>query len=147
MYTTNVLTTSTSTNIVLTNTTCTTFAGSFPGVPEFYYQTGSFFPSHDPEVRAAARELLLSMLDDEQRDEYEGDGRFHVHTADGERCYRITKGQSGNVLLIKDGRAKRRYCIHPPGLRYPDEDAMVAQMMMLETDEAEFLRIANASAP
>ena len=57
--------------------------------------------------------------------------------------YRIHKGRSGNVeLLAPDGTPLRRYCAHPD-LYVPDEDTMLSQKLVLESDEERFLRTAN----
>ena len=98
------------------------------------------------ESEERARRLLLDYLDDEQRDEYEQQRHFTVISRDGERRYRVEHGRSRNVKLIgEDGRVLRTYCAHPAEL-VPDEDTMLAQLLMLRGDEEEtFLRIANAS--
>jgi hypothetical protein len=90
---------------------------------------------------AAARELLLSHLDEEQTEEWQRCRRFHVQTANGERTYRIREGITGNIRLIREGQEVEEYCIHPSG--YPIEDTLLTQKLLLETDEEEFLRIAN----
>ena len=98
------------------------------------------------ESEERARQLLLDYLDDEQRDEYEQQRHFTVISRDGERHYRVEHGRSRNVKLIgEDGRVLHTYCAHPAEL-VPDEDTMLAQLLMLRGDEEEtFLRIANAS--
>lgn len=89
-----------------------------------------------------ARELLYELLDEEQQAEFESKRYFHVETADGRRRYRIVKGNG--VREVKDDRVTSYLCIHPE--KYlPDEDVMVAQKLMIETDEEAFLEIANAT--
>lgn len=99
------------------------------------------------EAVERARALLLSNLDPVQRAEYEDTGQFHVHvqTKDGEHVYRISDGQAGNVARVEGTRITCRYCIHPYGGGEPNEDVMLAQKLMLETDEQRFLQVANAS--
>jgi len=57
--------------------------------------------------------------------------------------YLIKKGRAGNVVSIKDGKPVEKYCIHPDDPEMPDEDCMLAQLLLLTHDEQEFLRIAN----
>jgi hypothetical protein len=45
-------------------------------------------------------------------------------------------------LVDENDKPLSRYCIHPRDA-VPDEDTMLMQMLMLETNEQEFLRIAN----
>ena len=96
------------------------------------------------EQRAHA--LLISMLTPEQRAELEEKKHFHltVYDKDGShRVYRIERGYAGNVKLLgADGQPIKRYCIHADS-RLPHEDQMLAQKLLLESNEAEFLRIAN----
>jgi len=93
-----------------------------------------------------ARGLLLRMLNEQQREEMENDNRFHltVHSQDGSmRVYRIDYGFQGNVKLLgADGEVDSSYCIHSDS-RLPYEDQMLAQKLLLEANEPEFLRIAN----
>jgi hypothetical protein len=93
-------------------------------------------------IKEKATALLLSILSHEQRAEYEKDGHFHVHTADGLRSYRLKPGSSVRQVRSPDGQ-ERTFCIHPD-LAYPPEDVTAAQLLMLETDEEAFLRTANA---
>jgi hypothetical protein len=59
------------------------------------------------------------------------------------KVYRIEYGYAGNVKLLgNDGQPVKRYCIHAD-YRLPYEDQMLAQKMLLEANEPEFLRIAN----
>lgn len=90
-----------------------------------------------------ATDLLRSVLDDEQEAELLTHARFHVRSQKG-KLYRIRRGWSHSVDLIEDGVIKGTYCIHPKAA-VPTEDSMVAQKLMLESAEDEFLRIANFS--
>ena len=102
-----------------------------------------------------ARHLLSSMLSPEQREEFQEDDCFHLRVIDGksgeERVYRIDQGFQGNVKLLgPDGRPVKSYCIHAKttddeGRRLPNEDHMLAQKLLLQTDEESFLKIANMS--
>ena len=93
-----------------------------------------------------ARKLLVQMLNRDQRAELDDKNHFHltVHSRDGSmRVYRIDYGYAGNVKLLgADGKPARSYCIHSDS-RLPYEDQMLAQKLLLESDEKKFLRIAN----
>lgn len=96
------------------------------------------------EAIAKAKALLESMLTSEQIAQLAANRWFEVVSQHGRR-YRINQGQTGNVQrLKKDGTHEARFCIHP-GESVPDEDAMLAQMLLLRTDEDSFLKIANRS--
>lgn len=98
-------------------------------------------------VQAAAKEkaraLLVAVLDEKQQKELESDGHFHVQTRNGERVYRLKPGSPPQRVKGEDG-ARWSYCIHPRE-SYPVDDTVAAFKLLLETDEDEFLRIANAS--
>ena len=94
-------------------------------------------------ARVKAEALLQEHLDAEQQATLAKDGAFLVSVKSGRR-YKIQRGQAGNVFeLAHNGNHHvRRFCIHPSD-SVPDPDAMLAQKLLLETDEAAFLRIAN----
>ena len=101
------------------------------------------------EIEARAHELLLEFLDESQKKEYLAKNYFHLEILDGKtsevKRYRIEKGFAGNVRRVDaSGKILKRYCIHPIE-RVPDEDCMLTQKLLLETDEEQFLRVANAS--
>jgi hypothetical protein len=78
-----------------------------------------------------------------QRESYEQHQHFDVISRDGQRRYRVTRGQ--RVKLINpEGRVIKQYCIHPR-MDVPAEDTALAQKLMLESEEDRFLRVANAS--
>lgn len=87
-----------------------------------------------------SEELLLVCLNAEQRVQYLQYGYFETLVND--KLYRINKGRSGNVELIDKGVAISRFCIHERDY-VPAGDTMLSQLLMLKTDEAEFLKIAN----
>lgn len=94
------------------------------------------------EADRRAEKILREHLDTNQRKEYKANAAFHVVTADGKR-YRLKKGWAGNVEEIDAaGKAIARYCIHPRE-SVPHDDNLLAQKLLLETDEREFRRIAN----
>jgi hypothetical protein len=90
---------------------------------------------------AKARQLLLDMLNEVQREMYEKDAYFMVEGSRG-GVYRIDDGFQGNVRCEL---RHRRYCGHLRDSRIPVYDHMLAQKLMLETDEEAFLAVANPS--
>lgn len=89
-----------------------------------------------------AHALLVAMLDVKQREQYERDRFFEVISRHSKRRYRVRQGTHGNVRLLDEhGAEVVRYCAQPLGV--PDEDAMLAQKLMLEHEEDSFLRVAN----
>lgn len=93
------------------------------------------------KAKKRAEELLLSFLTPEQRDELERLNHFHLIV--GERKYRIKRGRSRNIeLLDASGKPVEKLCAHPRDY-IPDADTMLAQKLMLETDEEAFLKMAN----
>lgn len=94
------------------------------------------------EAEARAEKLLLENLSLQQRLDYEKHRYFVVHGRNKTR-YRIRRGRSGNVdVVTKSGHIEHRLCAHPNEY-VPDCDTMLAQKLMLEFDEANFLRVAN----
>lgn len=89
-----------------------------------------------------AEALLIEHLSPQQAEELRLRGHFHVRLLSGRR-YRIRRGQHGNVCEVDGrGQAIRSLCVQPVGY-LPDADAMLAQKLWLETDEAALLRTAN----
>jgi hypothetical protein len=102
----------------------------------------------DEAKRKAANDRAQALLDkhlaDDQRQQLREHGHFFVCTKSGGR-YRIRRGRAGNIDLInRDGVIVERLCAHPGDL-IPDQDTMLAQKLMLECSEAEFLKVANRS--
>lgn len=96
------------------------------------------------EAAASRADLLLhSLLDDHQRAQITRDKFFELQV--NGKTYRINRGRQGNVMLVEGGKPVAKYCAHPD-IWTPDGDAMIAQMMMLKTDEASFLKTANRTA-
>lgn len=94
-------------------------------------------------ARDKARALLVSMLNEKQREQLQREMFFEI-VSQSQKRYRIRQGTHGNVrLLDAGGKEVTRYCGQPNGV--PDEDAMLAQKLQLEYDEASFLRLANAT--
>lgn len=94
------------------------------------------------EAEWRAETLLFECLSDGQRIQYLADKYFTVHTAMG-NVYKIEYGNVGNVFLINgDGVSIQKYCIHLVNDE-PIPDTMLAQKLLLETDEEQFLSVAN----
>ncbi|HZM37195.1 MAG TPA: hypothetical protein VFC18_22245 [Burkholderiales bacterium] len=85
--------------------------------------------------------LLVASLDTAQRLDLARTRAFTVRAPSGRR-YRIGVGTVANVEAVgEDGEAYYRLCAAPLGL--PTPAVMLAQKLMLETREAEFLAIAR----
>jgi len=97
------------------------------------------------EMRLAeekSKALLQSQLDEEEKKRLDELQHFFVRSQHNKK-YKIEKGRYENVVLLgEDGIPIASYCIHP-WESVPDYDTMLSQKLMLETDEAGFLRIAN----
>lgn len=93
-------------------------------------------------AKERARKLLLEALAEEQQQELLANGYFHVETRNGTRRYRLSPTGQPKRVHGEDGLAWA-YCIHPD-YGYPQDDIVLAQKLLLESDEDEFLRIANA---
>ena len=94
------------------------------------------------DAQKRALDLLRQILTETQLAAFEKDECIPVDAPSGKK-YLINKGRSGNVVSIKDGKPVERYCIHPSDQEVPEADVMLAQKLMLENCEEEFLRIAN----
>ena len=95
------------------------------------------------EAEARAAELLKANLNESQAREFESEQAFTVISKDGERRYKVTRGWQHNVIKL-DAHGKRlaTLCAHPVHA-VPESDNMLAQKLMLEHAEEEFLKIAN----
>ena len=86
--------------------------------------------------------LLVRCLTPAQRAQFAASSAFEVRAESGQR-YRITYGNTANVeVLGQYGMVVRQLCAGP--LDVPTPALMLAQKLMLETQESEFLRIARA---
>lgn len=93
------------------------------------------------DARTRAKELLVEHLDPEQRESYEKHGLFIVETPRKNR-YRLSSNHAPRKLSgDKDAVS---YCIHTYGV--PREDELLGFKLLLEANEEEFLRTANATA-
>ena len=95
----------------------------------------------EAKAKQRAEELLRSCLTPQQQDELNRLNLFHLIV--GDRQYRIKRGRTRNIeLLDESGRPIKKLCAHP-GEYVPDADTMLAQKLMLETDEEAFLKLAD----
>ncbi len=109
-----------------------------PPIPEPPPEAPAIITSRDRAVQ-----LLMDHLTPRQKEQYKRTGTFDVEV--NGRRYCIYSGWSGKVKLMdKDDRLLESLCIHfNNGSMVPIPDLMLAQKLMLETDETEFRRIAN----
>jgi hypothetical protein len=85
--------------------------------------------------------LLKECLSAEQLKVFEEKQQIPVYTKKG-NLYIINKGTSGNVERVMKDKRVERFCIHPID-NVPEYDTMLAQKMLLETNEDEFRKVAN----
>lgn len=112
-----------------------------PPLPDIYEEEAR--EHADAERRAEA--LLLEHLTPEQRETWDREQYIPVVSHDGARHYRIFRGRARNIRLVDaDGKEILTYCAHPVE-KVPVADCLLAQKLMLEMAEHEFLRIANVS--
>ena len=96
------------------------------------------------DAEEIAKKLLLTLLDKAQADSLEKTKKFTVKAKSGS-VYEIRHGWAGNVSKLDEkGQPNTLYCIHP-GIQIPRYDNMIAQKLLIESDEKRFLAIANAS--
>jgi hypothetical protein len=92
-----------------------------------------------PEADARARELLLMHCTPEQRASWNRSGTMIVRgSAGGE--YRLTNDHVG----VERPSDRMRFCLVITGDAVPAEDVVLARKMLIEANEPEFLRVANA---
>ncbi len=90
-----------------------------------------------------ALDLLLDHLDEGQKAIFNKEGSLVVFGGKSGKRYRINKGWSGNVeSLGEDGKVFERWCFHFQD-RLPEYDLMLAQKLMLESNEDAAAGIAN----
>jgi hypothetical protein len=94
-------------------------------------------------ARRAARSTLLSLLDGAQQAQLERERCFELRI--DHRIYRVRPGNTVQQLDAKDPtKVLCSFCIHPYAEGWiPEDDWAIAQKLLLEADEKEFLRLAN----
>lgn len=91
---------------------------------------------HPPEANRRARDLLLSKLDAKQRRDWFLRGRFDVVGASGRR-YTLARYRPFNVRTTD-----AVFCVQVHG-NVPAYDKLLAQKLLIESDEQRFLAHAN----
>ena len=95
------------------------------------------------EAEERAQDLLLECLTEEQRKTVKEHKWFVVKGGKSGKTYRIrTNTVAGNVEELEEEKATSKFCCHL-NHKMPRPDHHLAQKMMLEYDEDEFLRVAN----
>ena len=105
----------------------------------------SFNEQNGPEARA--RRLLREWLSPEQRAQFDTNGFFEVTGSQTGRRYRIHQGTMGNVLELDDRMEPKIGWSFLPDRALAIGDVMLAQKIVLETDEAAVLAIAKPLSP
>lgn len=101
------------------------------------------------QAKSVARELLLEHLTPAQRETFEANGWFVVEGGRSKTQYRIRAAENmvANVdALNRSGGVQHRLCAHVPLGKVPLGDQLLAQKIMLELAEDDFLRTANRHA-
>jgi hypothetical protein len=101
----------------------------------------------DEAAKVRAHALLLEHLTPEQRETFKRNGWFIVQGGRSGTRYRIRSGSmAGNVDVLQKERVTHRLCAHVPIGHVPLGDQLLAQKIMLELAEDDFLRKANRHA-
>lgn len=94
-------------------------------------------------AEARAEELLRTLLDAEQRAEYDRAKRFYVVSRSGKRYEIDTKRKMHNIFEVDPaGKRIEEHCIYADD-DLPLPDNIAAQLLLLRANENEFRRIAN----
>ncbi|SRR6266536_2082620 len=118
------------------------------GPTQWYYNfqrtnTSQFDQRKQNEADNRAEALLRELLDDQQLEQWKIHRCVDVYGQKTHQLYRLTKARIGNVFHVDEtDRRVAEYCIHYPS-SIPIEDQIIAQKLMIETDEDAFLQIAN----
>lgn len=93
------------------------------------------------EANERADSLLKSFLTPEQVEQLDK-LKCVIVTTPGGNTYKIERATVKE--LNPEGKVKASFCIHPDySFGLPSGDSMLAKLLMLETDEKKFLKIAN----
>lgn len=96
-------------------------------------------------AKKRAAQLLKSTLSRKQQEQFAAIRSFDLEV--GDKLYRVIPGQRVQRLNKQTKAVERYFCIHTAyDHPVPAEDTALAQKLLLEADEAQFLRIANESA-
>lgn len=96
-------------------------------------------------ARDRAKELLLANLTPAQKETLEKNKWFLVEGGRSKQRYRIRVGSvSGNIDVMDGDKVRHRLCAHlNQTIGIPSDDHILAQKLMLEAAEDDFLRTAN----
>lgn len=100
-------------------------------------------------VKKRALDLLHSILSEKQKRTLEKKGFFEIIGQSGKRYQIKDTGSMGNVIAVDfhGKNKKQRICAHPKLYNgkgsIPQGDVMLGQMMALQHDEKQFLKVAN----
>ena len=100
-------------------------------------------------AKRRARELLFEHLTPRQRETFDANGWFIVEGGRSKTQYRIRAVESmvANVDVLRaDARTSHRLCAHVRVGTVPLGDQLLAQKVMIELAEDDFLRVANRHA-
>lgn len=93
-------------------------------------------------AKVKAKQILRMTLSKRQREDFEAAGTFELMV--NERLYRIRPGCRVERLDPVTKAIRSYFCIHPANhYELPHEDVALSQKLLLEANEAEFLRLAN----
>lgn len=93
-------------------------------------------------ARMKARELLMLLLKEPQREQFVRYRSFDVIGGVSGDRYSIVEGFDGNVMrYTRDGKFVAQYCCRPEGI--PMYDVLLAQKLAIEHNESEFTGSAN----
>jgi hypothetical protein len=103
---------------------------------------------HKEPAQERAENLLLSHLTKQQRKTFRKNKWFIVEGGRSKQKYRIQdRGHLvANIEALDGDKVKHRLCAHCDLRAIPMGDHLLAQKLMLEFDEDEFLKIANRHA-
>jgi hypothetical protein len=98
-----------------------------------------------PAMEERADALLRSLLTEEQRESLDRHGHFTITGQSGYRYQLSARARSYNVTMMGKGLKRPvRLCALPPNAyALPMADQLIAQMLMLKSDEQLFLSTAN----
>jgi hypothetical protein len=99
----------------------------------------------EKEAQKVARKRLMASLTNEQRMQYEANGYFDVTSNLGTTFRLHADNHVGNIFQLPKGVIRTgRFCMHLSNRfeSFPNEDHLLAQALMIRTDEVAFRRIA-----
>jgi hypothetical protein len=111
-------------------------------------QNPGYEARHKARAEKKARTLLLGLLSDQQRREFQLHGFFYATGGSSGNRYRIRLDSVVNIdVLSKDGTVREYLCARPIG-DIPMHDVMAAQLLYLQDpgSEMRFLNQANRHA-